>query len=30
LNEKLEVLNVEARELEERIAENIMTLMESK
>jgi len=28
LNEELEVLNVEARELEERIAENVMLLLE--
>lgn len=30
LNEELEVLNVEARELEERIAENVMLLLEGK
>jgi type I restriction enzyme M protein len=29
LNEELETLNVEARELEERIAENVAALMES-
>ncbi|AUB40541.1 Type I restriction-modification system, DNA methylase subunit [Nostoc flagelliforme CCNUN1] len=29
LNEELEVLNVEARELEERIAENVALLLES-
>ncbi len=28
LNEELEILNVEARELEERIAENVMMLLE--
>lgn len=28
LNEELEVLNAEARELEERIAENVMLLLE--
>lgn len=28
LNEELEVLNLEARELEERIAENVMLLLE--
>ena len=28
LNEELEVLNVEARELEERISENVAMLME--
>ena len=30
LNEELEVLNVEARELETRIAENVMLLLEGK
>lgn len=30
LNEELEVLNVEARELEERIAENVVTLLEGE
>ena len=29
LNEELETLNAEARELEERIAENVATLLES-
>jgi type I restriction enzyme M protein len=28
MNEELEILNVEARELEERIAENVMQLLE--
>jgi type I restriction enzyme M protein len=28
LNEELEILNVEARELEERIAENVVMLLE--
>ena len=30
LNEELEVLNAQARELEERIAENLMLLLEGK
>lgn len=30
MNEELEVLNVEARELEERIAENATRLLESR
>jgi type I restriction enzyme M protein len=28
MNEELEILNVEARDLEERIAENVMQLLE--
>ncbi len=30
LNEELEVLNAEARELEERIAENVVKLLEAE